>query len=167
MAVLDLTIKQYPIDSARLFITGHSYGGTSTASVIGRTNRFRAAAVIAPVIDPTSWALTADKPTKYPFYWFPGPPWVAPDNYWKRSALASIASVQTPALVIGGNNDSRVPISQSEMYFAALKLNGVDSAFIRILDESHEIDNRPSSLLLRVTPLLHWFARYGGPVFRE
>ncbi|MEJ0040369.1 MAG: prolyl oligopeptidase family serine peptidase [Gammaproteobacteria bacterium] len=96
--------------------------------MIGKTRRFAAAGIIYPITDWSSMALTVDRPDYYPFYWMGGLPW-EPDmhaHYWARSPLSIVGDVETPALLVCGEKDWRTPIAQSEMYFSALKLRGVD-----------------------------------------
>jgi dipeptidyl aminopeptidase/acylaminoacyl peptidase len=47
-------------DTDSLYVTGGSGGGVRTAWIVGKTNRFRAAAAQKPVIDWTSEVLTVD-----------------------------------------------------------------------------------------------------------
>ena len=60
ISAVDAAIAQGFADPEHLFVTGGSGGGVLTAWIVGRTNRFRAAATQKPVIDWSSFALTAD-----------------------------------------------------------------------------------------------------------
>jgi acylaminoacyl-peptidase len=164
MAAVDGLVAKGYIDSERLFVTGGSGGGVLTAWIIGKTNRFRAAVVAKPVINWTSMALTSDNPAYFSRYWFAGNPWEAgaQADYWRRSPLSLVGNVKTPAMLITGEEDYRTPISESEQYFAALKLNGVDAAMVRIPESSHGMLDRPSRLVAKTTYILGWFAKHGG-----
>lgn len=70
---VDAVLSKGYVDPNNLFVTGGSGGGVLTCWMIGRTNRFRAAASLYPVIDWFSFALTADIPVLVVKYWFPGP----------------------------------------------------------------------------------------------
>ncbi|MEM8563924.1 MAG: prolyl oligopeptidase family serine peptidase, partial [Pseudomonadota bacterium] len=70
MSVIDATIELGFVDSERLFVTGGSGGGVLTAWIVGNTDRFRAAVVAKPVINWTSFVLTADNPAYFSRYWF-------------------------------------------------------------------------------------------------
>ncbi len=160
MTGVDALIDRKLVDPAQLFVTGGSGGGVLTAWIVGKTNRFSAAVVAKPVINWTSFALTADM---YPFfykYWFPGFPWDHQDQYWRRSPLSLVGNVTTPTMLLTGEQDHRTPIAESEQYYQALKLRKVDSAFVRIPGASHGIARRPSQLMAKVAYILGWFERY-------
>jgi acylaminoacyl-peptidase len=160
MSCVDAVIARGSIDEQRLYVTGGSGGGVLTAWIVGKTERFRAAVVAKPVIHWTSFVLTADA---YPFfvkYWFPGLPWEAPQHYWERSPLSLVGRVTTPTMVLTGEEDWRTPISESEQYYQALKLRGVETALVRIPEASHGITDRPSRLAAKVACILEWFARH-------
>jgi dipeptidyl aminopeptidase/acylaminoacyl peptidase len=163
IAAVDAVIEHGYVDTDRLYVTGGSGGGVLTAWIIGHTERFRAAVVAKPVINWTSFVLTADA---YPFfsqYWFPAPPWEAQEHYWKRSPLAYVGNVTTPTMLITGESDHRTPISETEQYYQALKLRRVESAMVRIPGASHGINARPSNLIAQVLNTLGWFERHAGP----
>jgi dipeptidyl aminopeptidase/acylaminoacyl peptidase len=162
MSAVDAVLAKGYVDPQRLYVTGGSGGGVLTAWIVGHTDRFRAAVVAKPVINWTSFALTADA---YPFftqYWFPAPPWEAQEHYWKRSPLAYVGQVKTPTMLITGEEDYRTPISESEQYYQALKLRRIDTAMVRIPGASHGINARPSHMLAQVLNTLGWFERYSG-----
>src|SRR3546814_14958890 len=85
-----------------------------TAWIIGKTNRFKAAATQKPVIDWASFALTADAPFFFSQYWFGEYPWEDPQAYWNRSPLSLVGTVNTPTLVVVGSEDYRTPVSEAE-----------------------------------------------------
>ncbi len=162
MSAVDAVLAKGYVDPQRLYVTGGSGGGVLTAWIVGHTDRFRAAVVAKPVINWTSFALTADA---YPFftqYWFPAPPWEAQEHYWKRSPLAYVGQVKTPTMLFTGEEDYRTPISESEQYYQALKLRRIDTAMVRIPGASHGINARPSHMLAQVLNTLGWFERYSG-----
>lgn len=160
MSAVDATIAKGYVDPQQLFVTGGSGGGVLTAWIVGHTDRFRAAVVAKPVINWTSFALTSDGPSYVTQHWFPSGPWEAQELYWKLSPLAHVGKVVTPTMLITGENDYRTPISETEQYYAALKLRRIDSAMIRIPGASHGIGARPSETLAQVLNTLGWFERY-------
>jgi len=155
-AVIDLGIA----DPDNLFITGGSAGGIASAYAIGLTDRFRAAAVAKPVINWISKTLTADSYIGQISHQFPGMPWEAFDHYWERSPLSLVGNVVTPTMLITGEEDYRTPISETEQFYQALKLRGVDTVMVRVPGSSHGIAGRPSRLVAKVDNILAWFARY-------
>ena len=162
MSCLDALLARGCVDPERMYVTGGSGGGVLTAWIVGKNQRFRAAVSAKPVIDWTSHALTADS---YPFfvrYWFSGMPWEKPEEYFRRSPLSLVGNVQTPTMLLTGEQDWRTPISQAEEYYQALKLRGVETALVRIPDSSHALADRPSQLISKVLHVLTWFERHGG-----
>lgn len=157
---VDAVIERGYIDTDQLFVTGGSGGGVLTAWIVGKTNRFAAAVVAKPVINWTSWALSADMYTFGTQYWFADMPWENPDAYWARSPLSLVGNVTTPTALLTGEQDHRTPITESEQYYQALKLRKIDSALIRVPEASHGIAGRPSHLIAKVDNILAWFARY-------
>lgn len=160
MSVVDAVIARNYVDTDNLFVTGGSGGGVLTAWIVGKTDRFRAAVVAKPVINWQSFALTADFANFFHQYWFPAPPWEAPEHYWKRSPLSLAGNVSTPTMLLTGEEDFRTPISESEQFYQALKLRKVDTAMVRVPGAGHGIANRPSNLIAKVANILAWFERY-------
>ena len=160
MSGVDALIKKGFIDESKLFVTGGSGGGVLTAWIVGHTDRFAAAVVAKPVINWISFVLTADF---YPFfadYWFPGKPWDHIAHYMKRSPISYVGNVTTPTMLLTGEADYRTPISETEQYYQALKLQGVDTAMVRIPDASHGITARPSNLMTKVAYIQWWFDKH-------
>ena len=163
MSAVDATIARGSIDTRRLYVTGGSGGGVLTAWIVGQTDRFAAAVVAKPVVNWTSWLLTADIYTFGAKYWFDALPWEDHEAYWRRSPLSTVGSVTTPSMVLTGEDDVRTPMSESEQYYQALRLAGVPSALVRVPGAAHGIAARPSGLMRKVGYVLAWFERYGGP----
>ena len=108
-------------DPKRMAVMGWSYGGFLTSWTIGHTNEFKAAAIGAGVSDWLSQTGTSDiRSNKIDAF---GPPWDNLQFYIDRSPIKYVKDVQTPVLILGGDADERVPISQSyELYHALQKL---------------------------------------------
>ncbi|GAA5217939.1 S9 family peptidase [Corallincola platygyrae] len=160
MSGVDYLLDKGYIDENRMFVTGGSGGGTLTAWIIGHTDRFRAAVVAKPVINWYSFSLTADA---YPFftqYWFEAMPWETPESYMKRSPISYVGNVKTPTMLLTGEADYRTPMSETEQYYQALKLAGVETAMVRIPGAGHGIAARPSNLMSKVAHILWWFEQY-------
>ncbi|MDA9141339.1 S9 family peptidase [Gammaproteobacteria bacterium] len=160
MSGIDSLIDLGFIDEENLFIAGGSAGGIATAYAVGLTDRFNAAVAAKPVINWLSKPLTADSMVGQIYHQFPGPPWEHVEHYWKRSPLSLMGNVTTPTMLITGENDRRTPISETEQFYQALRLRGVDSAMVRLPDTSHGIASRPSRLISKVDHILAWFERY-------
>ncbi len=157
---VDAAIAKGYVDPQRLFVTGGSGGGVLTSWIVGKTDRFKAAVVAKPVINWYSFVLTADAYPLFTKYWFPGPPWEHPEHYHKRSPISLVGNVTTPTMLLTGDQDLRTPIAESEQYYQALKLRGVDTMLVRIPGASHGIASRPSQLIAKVAYILKWFANH-------
>lgn len=160
MSGVDAMIARGFIDEDALFVTGGSAGGVSTAYLVGLTERFRAAVAAKPIINWTSKVLTGDIYVYQIEHQFPGKPWEAFEHYWERSPLSLVGNVTTPTMLMTGEEDFRTPISESEQFYQALKLRGVDTALVRVPGSSHGIAGRPSRLIGKVEHILAWFERY-------
>jgi len=160
MSGIDSLIELGFVDDTNLFIAGGSAGGIATAYAVGLTDRFNAAVAAKPVINWLSKPLTADSMVGQIYHQFPGPPWEHLEHYWKRSPLSLMGNVTTPTMLLTGEDDRRTPISETEQFYQALRLRGIDSAMVRLPDTSHGIASRPSRLITKVDHILAWFERY-------
>jgi len=160
MSAVDALLARGYVDPSRLFVTGGSGGGVLSAWIVGKTDRFRAAVVQKPVINWTSFVLTADNYNFFWKYWFGGYPWEQPEDYMRRSPLSLVGNVKTPTMVLTGEEDYRTPMSESEQYYQALRLRQVPTALVRVPGAGHGLDNRPSQLASKVAHVLAWFERH-------
>jgi dipeptidyl aminopeptidase/acylaminoacyl peptidase len=163
MSGVDALLGKGYIDKERLFVTGGSGGGVLSAWIVGHTDRFKAAVVVKPVINMTSFVFTADMTNYFYRYWFDGYPWDDVQAYWKRSPLAYAGNVHTPTMMMTGEVDYRAPSSEAEQFYEALKMRHIDTALVRVPNASHDISARPSLLNAKVAYILAWFAAHGGP----
>ncbi|HEY2145918.1 MAG TPA: S9 family peptidase [Steroidobacteraceae bacterium] len=157
MSGVDAVIGRGYIDTQRLFVTGGSGGGVLSAWIVGHTDRFRAAVVVKPVINWTSFVLTGDMNNYFYRYWFGEFPWEDMQAYWKRSPLAYVGNVKTPTMLMTGEVDYRTPSSEAEQFYQALKLRKIDTALVRVPNASHDISARPSLLIDKAAYVLAWF----------
>lgn len=160
MDMVDATIAMGYADESNLFVTGGSGGGVLTAWIIGSTDRFRAAVVAKPVINWISMIGTSDIYTFMAKYWFTDLPWNDVDQYWDHSPLRLVGNVTTPTMVLTGELDVRTPMSESEQYYGALRLEGVESSLVRIQGAYHGIAAKPSNLSRKIGHILAWFDKY-------
>ncbi|WP_339609193.1 prolyl oligopeptidase family serine peptidase, partial [uncultured Planktosalinus sp.] len=160
MSGIDAVIARGFVDTERLYITGGSGGGVLTSWSIGKTDRFAAAVVSKPVINWYSFALTSDGGSVYYQYWFNKKPWEDPAQYLDHSPISLVGNVNTPAMIICGENDYRTPMSESEQYYNALKIQGKEAMLVRIPEASHGITARPSNLIRQVGYIVGWFDKH-------
>ena len=159
---VDAVIAKGYIDSNELYVTGGSAGGIMTAWMIGKNNRFKAAAVVKPVMNWISKTLTADNYFYYANYRYPGQPWENFETYWKYSPLSLVGNIETPTLVMVGTADMRTPLSEAKQLYGALKIRKIETALVEIPGAYHGIANRPSQLITKIDHVLAWFEKYRG-----
>ena len=158
---VDAAIDKGYIDKDRLYVTGGSGGGVLTCWMIGKTNRFRAAVTVYPVVNWYSFVLYSDIPWTAN-YWFPGMPWDNVDIYESKNLLSVVKNVKTPTMVLTGEADYRTPMADSEQYYAALKLLGVESVLVRVPDEPHGISVRPSHHISKINHIMGWINKFNN-----
>ncbi|MFQ5676838.1 MAG: prolyl oligopeptidase family serine peptidase, partial [bacterium] len=138
MSGIDHLISKGIADRDRLGIMGWSYGGYMTSWVITQTNRFKAASVGAGVTNLMSFTGTSDVPGFVPDY-FGGEYWEVFDNWRSHSAMFNVKGVATPTLLQHGEQDARVPTSQSYELYNAIKRQGVDVKMVVYPRQPHGI----------------------------
>jgi len=157
---VDHLIESGLAQEKQLYVTGGSAGGIMTAWIVGKNNRFRAAAVIKPIMNWMSKTLTADNYYGYANYRYPGQPWENIEGYMKFSPISLIGNVETPTLVMVGTADMRTPISEAKQMYNALKIRGIDTALVEVPGAPHNIAGRPSQLITKIDHILAWFTKY-------
>ncbi len=158
MAGVDAALAKGWIDPKNLFVCGGSGGGCLTAWIVGHTDRFAAAVSMRPVIDWYSFVGTTDG-GRFWYDQFRKLPWEDPMEHIVRSPLHYVGRVTTPTMVLTGEADLRTPISQSEEYYRALKLQKKETLLVRIPEEFHGF-RRPSHSLMQQLYLMAWFDRF-------
>jgi len=158
MAGVDYLIARGIADKNKLAIEGWSYGGFMTNWVITHTDRFKAAVSGAGLSDLESFYGTTDI-QGFMEYYHKGFPWVSREIYLRSSPLQSQFKVKTPTLILHGEEDRRVPISQGEQLYHYLKKSKVTVEFVRYPREPHGLQE-PNHQLDRYTRMLNWFKTY-------
>ncbi|MGH8201515.1 MAG: S9 family peptidase [Steroidobacteraceae bacterium] len=159
MSIVDAAIQHGGVDVNNLFVTGLSGGGVLTAWIVGKTHRFRAAVTQRPVINWTSWLLTADMGAFGARYWFKQLPWDDQQTYWKLSPISLAGNVTTPTMVVVGVLDLRTPYTEGEQFYQALQLRGVPTELYEEPGAYHGFI-RPSQFAQEQTAIIAWFNRY-------
>lgn len=158
MSGVDHLIAEGIADPNRLGVMGWSYGGFMTSWTITQTKRFRAASVGAGVTNLMSFTGTADIPGFLPDY-FGGEYWDKLDAYRSHSAMFQIKGVTTPTLIQHGERDERVPLSQGQELYNALKRQGCKTTMVVYPRTPHGIEE-PRLMLDCMNRNLEWFERY-------
>ncbi len=141
MAGVDHVLARQPIDRRRVATMGHSYGGFMTNWLITQyPDRFAAAIPGAGIVNWLSDYGTADiaRTKETEFY---GTPWEerARNIMVRQSPLTYADRVRAPTLFIHGEVDQRVPYSEAEQMYVALKKNGVPTKMIQYQGMPHSI----------------------------
>jgi dipeptidyl aminopeptidase/acylaminoacyl peptidase len=163
MAGVDSLVNRGYIDTRSMYVGGCSGGGVLSSWVIGKTNRFAAAAVRCPVMNWMSFAGTTDVPY-FTHQWFEKPFWEDPTRWLEQSPLMYVGKIQTPTLIMTGELDLRTPMAQSEEFYVALKMRGVPTSLLRFQNEFHGTSSRPSNFMRTQLYMMSWYRKYAGRV---
>ena len=165
MAALDEVCARGFVDDSRLGMHGYSYGGFMSAWAVGHTDRFRAAVVGAPVANLVSMYGTSDIGVS-----FGEPQWGGTladsfDTFVERSPLTYAEKVETPVLLLHGEDDNRCPIGQSEEMFVSLKRLGKEVELVRFPGSSHSFlrSGHPKMRVEYLRRMKGWFDARIGP----
>ena len=162
MAGMQYVLQHYSwTDENRLGVTGQSYGGFMTNWIITQTNLFKAAVSDGGISNLISFAGTSLYHCLIEAE-FNGDTW---DNYpllWQWSPLNYVKAVTTPTLLLHGENDNEVPVSQAEEMFSALKRLGIETMLVRYMDEGHgwRPDLLPANRIDGFNRMTGWFDKY-------
>ncbi|MGE0439671.1 MAG: prolyl oligopeptidase family serine peptidase [Gemmatimonadales bacterium] len=162
MAGVDSLIGRGYVDANRLYVAGCSGGGALSSWVVGHTKRFAAAAVRCPVTNWITMAGNADVPY-FAHSFFDKPFWEDPMAWFRQSSLAYVGNVSTPTLLMTGVQDMRTPMSQTEDFYAALKMRGVPTKILRFENEWHGTESTPSNWMRTMLYMMSWFQQYTRP----
>jgi dipeptidyl aminopeptidase/acylaminoacyl peptidase len=158
LAGVDAAIKKYPIDPARLGVTGWSYGGFMTMWTVTQTNRFRAAVTGAGIANWQSY-YGQNLIDQWMIPFFGASVYDDPAVYEKSSPIHFIKNVKSPALVIVGERDAECPAAQSYEFWHALKTLGVPTQLIVYPGEGH-LFLEPKHQADRIDQTVAWFDKY-------
>jgi len=158
---LDAVEKTTPIDPDRVGITGWSYGGYMTMWALTQTNRFKAAVAGAGLSNWQSYYGTNNIDT-WMLPYFGSSVYDDPKVYERSSPMTFIKNVRTPTLIVGGDRDAEVPITQSYEYWNALRRHGVKTEFVVYPDEGHVFFKRADQADV-MSRLVAWFDTYLKP----
>ncbi len=152
LAATDYLVARGYVDPERMAIAGGSYGGYLVSWLTGATDRFACAVCHAGVNDLVGqWAsdITAGREKA-----IGGVPWDDMDAVLRWSPLAQTAGMTTPTLVVHGERDYRVVVTQGLALYGILKHKGVPARLVYYPDEGHWIERRLNSL--------HWYGEFLG-----
>jgi dipeptidyl aminopeptidase/acylaminoacyl peptidase len=164
LASLDEAIKNSNwIDKDQLFVEGGSYAGYMVAWIVSHDNRFKAANAQRGVYDLTTfmgegnaWRLVPDH--------FGGYPWEKETKQLLdfNSPLTYVNNINTPLLIIHGDQDLRTGVIQSETLYKSLKILNKPVEYIRYPKEGHELtrSGNPGRMMDHMLRVIEFFERY-------
>jgi dipeptidyl aminopeptidase/acylaminoacyl peptidase len=158
MKVTDQLAALPYVDASRMGAMGWSYGGYMMMWMQGHTDRFRCQVAMMGLYDLRSFYGATEE------LWFPerdlhGVPWHS-DHYERWSPSNFVNDFKTPALVITGEQDFRVPYTQSLQYFTALQERGVESRLVVFPNAGHWPGWQ--EMLFYYGAHVDWFSRWLG-----
>ena len=137
MKGLDYVEKTYPfIDKNREAALGASYGGYMANWILGHTNRFKCIVSHDGMFN-TESAYGTTEELWFPEWEFKGPPWKNREMYRKVSPHLFADKFKTPTLVVHGQNDYRLDVSEGFQLFTTLQRLKIPSKFLYFPDEGH------------------------------
>ena len=159
MIGMDVALDKYNfLDRKRMGVTGGSYGGFMTNWVVTQTDRYKAAVSVASVSNLISfygnslYQLLIETE-------FNGLPWDNYDLLWHFSPMRHIDQVNTPTLLIHGEDDNDVPITQAEEFYIGLMKQNIPTRFVRYPNEGHGV-RQPQHREHYYREILNWFNIY-------
>ncbi|PVU84933.1 hypothetical protein BB560_007205 [Smittium megazygosporum] len=146
-------------DSKNTVALGASYGGYMVNWINGQTDRFNALVCHDGVFSTISMSYSTEE------LWFVehdlGKPYVESQRALveKFNPERYVANWVTPTLIIQGELDYRIPVSEGLSTFTALQRRGIDSKLLYFPDENHWVLKRPNSLKWH-SEVLKWIGKY-------
>ena len=137
MLGLDYAEKNYPfIDKDRECALGASYGGYAINWIEGHTTRFKCLVSHDGMFNSES-AFGTTEELWFNEWEFKGTPWTNREMYRKWSPHLSAANFKTPLLVVHGQLDYRLDVSEGFQLFTTLQRLKVPSKMLYFPDEGH------------------------------
>lgn len=144
-ALLDWIATQADLDAKRVVVIGGSYGGYMTlASMTHYNDRFRGAIDIVGISNfVTFLESTAEyrRDLRRPEYGDERDPKMR-EFLQKISPLSNVGKINKPMLIVQGQNDPRVPVTESEQMVAKIRANGGEVWYLVGLNEGHGFAKR-------------------------
>ncbi|HEU5422070.1 MAG TPA: S9 family peptidase [Nitrolancea sp.] len=159
MTGVDHLIESGIADPDQLVVGGWSGGGFLTNWTITHSNRFKAAVSGAGISNWVSFQGTADVRSVFDSYL--GRVDEEPEVHWRLSPIRNIKHASTPTLILYGEADARVPVTQGYELYEGLKGRGVETELVAYPREPHSIGERKHQLDL-LPRAIGWYQRHLG-----
>jgi len=147
------------LDGEKICGLGASYGGYMVNWIAGNwPERFNCLVNHDGVFDERMMYYSTEE------LWFPewengGPYFAKAENYEKHNPVNHVDQWQTPMLVIHGQLDYRIPVTQGIAAFTALQRRGIPSKFLYFPDENHWV-LKPHNSVQWHMEVNQWLHRY-------
>ncbi|MCE1205647.1 MAG: S9 family peptidase [Holophagaceae bacterium] len=163
MNTLDAVLKHYPnADPKRVVACGGSYGGYAVNWIAGHyPERFAGFVTHASIFNTESMQLGTEE-LWFPHWEFKGWPWESAETKarWQaQSPSSAIANMTKPMLVIHGELDYRVPVTEAFQLYNTLQVRGVPSQLLYFPDEAHFVA-KPQNSKLWYETVLGWCEKW-------
>lgn len=140
LEAVDYAVAQFDfLDETRLGVGGGSYGGVMTNWLVSHTQRFRAAFTHRSISNWLSLYGTSDIGISYIEDVIGGNLRENAEFLWSKSPLAHAHHIETPLLILHGEEDYRTPISQADELYTALKRYGKTTKLVRYPGCNHSM----------------------------
>jgi dipeptidyl aminopeptidase/acylaminoacyl peptidase len=154
---VDHLIKEGKADPDRLFYGGWSWGGYLATWTLGHTKRYKAIVVGAGVVDTETQYVLSDINHGVAADWeFKGRPWHPRGSFDASNPALSLQNAVTPTLIIHGQRDGRVPITNGKILFRALEDAGTEVEFLVYPREPHGF-REPAHVQHMLSAWAAWF----------
>lgn len=142
---VDALLKKGYIDSTRMGLQGHSWGGYQIAYLLTKTGRFKCAEAGAPVVNMVSayggvrWESGMSRMFQYEKQQsrIGQTLWENPAQYHFNSPIYQMEKVTTPVLIMHNDEDGAVPWEQGIEYYMALRRLGKQAWMLNYNGEPH------------------------------
>jgi dipeptidyl aminopeptidase/acylaminoacyl peptidase len=155
---IDAAAKVAPIDTARLGLTGGSYGGFMSMWAVTQTNRFKAAVAAAGISDWLSY-YGENGIDAWMIPYFGKSAYDDPAVYGASSAINYMHNVKTPTFAYVGEHDIECPAPQTQEFWHAMKAMNVPTSIMIYPGEGHGLRD-PAHLADAEQRTLAWFDKY-------
>jgi dipeptidyl aminopeptidase/acylaminoacyl peptidase len=155
MAGVDRVVLMGVADNDRVGIAGLSNGGMVAAWMITQTRRFKAAIVQSGIPDLVPWAAVNPAIS----HDLGAVPWDDVQPFREHSALYHLGAAGAATLILHGERDQPVPITQAYVLYRALKRRGVSTEMVVYPGEGHPV-NAPKHLVDIGRRHVEWMTKY-------
>ena len=165
ISAVDAALERDDLDGDRTALMGGSFGGYMANWVAGNTDRFRGIVTHASLWELRGFHGTTDYGPDWEREF--GDPYADPSAYEEWSPSRHLANIRTPMLVIHGERDLRVPISEALRLWTDLRRHHVPARFLYFPDENHWILKPQNARLWYETVLAFLDEQVRGEEFRR